>query len=124
MKARAFPASCNMVSDIQKQIGEIGICQINGWSGPQASEKIEKPMPAAAQQPDAYTIDLLELMYRLLSKWKLIVSSALLFALAAGVYTVFFVTPMYQATSTIYVLSRSDSAINMADLQIGSELTQ
>ena len=68
-------------------------------------------MPAAAQQPDAYTIDLLELMYRLLSKWKLIVSSALLFALAAGVYTVFFVTPMYQATSTIYVLSRSDSAI-------------
>lgn len=89
----------------------------------QASEKIEKPMPAAAQQPDAYTIDLLELMYRLLSKWKLIVSSALLFALAAGVYTVFFVTPMYQATSTIYVLSRSDSAINMADLQIGSELT-
>ena len=44
-------------------------------------------------------------------------------ALAAGIYTVFLVTPMYEATSTIYVLSRSDSAINMADLQIGTALT-
>lgn len=69
------------------------------------------------------TIDLVELMYRLLGRWKLIVCLALLFALIAGVYTVYFVTPMYQATSTIYVLSRSDSAINMADLQIGTALT-
>lgn len=69
------------------------------------------------------TIDLVELMYRLLGRWKLIVCLALLFALIAGIYTVYFVTPMYQATSTIYVLSRSDSAINMADLQIGTALT-
>ena len=40
-----------------------------------------------------------------------------------GVYTFCFVTPMYQATATIYVLSRSDSAINMADLQMGTALT-
>ena len=30
---------------------------------------------------------------------------------------------MYQATSTIYVLCRRDSAINMSDLQIGTALT-
>lgn len=77
------------------------------------------------QQNDnsAGTIDLLELMYRLLASWKLLVCLALVFAIAAGVYTTFFVTPMYEATSTIYVLSRKDSAINMADLQIGSALT-
>ena len=41
-----------------------------------------------------------------------------------GVYTSFFVTPMYEATSILYVLSTRDSAINVSDLQLGSELTQ
>lgn len=79
--------------------------------------------PALGTQPAANTIDLVELMYRLLGQWKLIVCLAVVLALAAGIYTVFLVTPMYEATSTIYVLSRSDSAINMADLQIGTALT-
>ncbi len=80
--------------------------------------------PAAdRQQLDEYTIDLVELMYRLLGRWKLIVCLALVFALAAGVYTFFLVTPMYEATATIYVLNRSDSAINISDLQIGTALT-
>ena len=84
------------------------------------------PMPSAGtQQPEAEsTIDLVEMMFRLLSKWKLILSLALVLALAAALYTSFYVTPMYQATSTIYVLSRSDSAINMSDLQIGTALTK
>ena len=67
--------------------------------------------------------DPVELMYRLLSRWKLIAGLAALLALAAGLYTAFFVAPVYEATSTIYVISRRDSAINMADLQIGSALT-
>lgn len=75
------------------------------------------------QNENAETIDLVELMYRLLGSWKLLLCLALIFAVAAGVYTSFFVTPLYQATSTIYVLSRRDSAINMSDLQIGTALT-
>ena len=76
------------------------------------------------QQPeDAAEIDLLELMYCLLGGWKIILCLALICAIVAGVFTVFFVTPMYCATSTIYVLSRKDSAINMSDLQIGTALT-
>lgn len=70
------------------------------------------------------TIDLVELMYRLLGRWKLIVGLALLLAIVFGIYTSLFVTPLYEATSTIYVLSRRDSAINMSDLQIGTALTQ
>ena len=62
-------------------------------------------------------------MYRLLGSWKLILCLALVFAVAFGAYTVFCITPTYQATSTIYVLSRKDSAINMSDLQIGTALT-
>ena len=96
--------------------------QEKGRLRPKSTERF--PDAAADMQPAAEsTIDLLELMYRLLSRWKLIVSLAVLVALLMGVYTAFFVTPMYEATSTIYVLSRSDSAINMADLQIGTALT-
>ncbi len=77
----------------------------------------------SAPQGDAMTIDLVELMYRLLASWKLILCLALAFAIGAGIFTIYCVTPMYEATSTIYVLSRKDSAINMSDLQIGSALT-
>ncbi len=75
------------------------------------------------QANDEMTIDLAELFFRLLSRWKLIACLALVFALAFGLYTHFGVTPMYEAKSTIYVISRSDSVINMADLQLGSALT-
>lgn len=91
----------------------------------QRKRRTSAPGASAAPQPAGNTtIDLVELMYRLLGSWKLIVCLALLFAVAAGAYTQFLVTPMYQATSTIYVLSRRDSAINMSDLQIGTALTQ
>ncbi len=88
--------------------------------------RTQTPESRRAQQPNnsPKTIDLIELMYRLLASWKLIICLALVFAIIAGVYTAFFVTPMYQATSTIYVLSRTDSAINMSDLQIGTALTE
>lgn len=76
-----------------------------------------------AQPEDVATIDLVELMYRLLAGWKMVICFAVAFAIAFGVYTTYFVTPLYQATSTIYVLSRRDSAINMSDLQIGTALT-
>ena len=80
-------------------------------------------MTVREQAEDVDTIDLVDLAYRLLDSWKLIVCLALVAALAAGAVTAFFITPAYEATATIYVLSRSDSAINMSDLQIGSALT-
>ncbi|MFR8976733.1 MAG: YveK family protein [Christensenellales bacterium] len=67
-------------------------------------------------------IDLVELMYRLLEKWKIIVSACILGALIAGVYTICFVTPMYTATSKLYVVNAKDSAINLSDLQVGNYL--
>ena len=91
----------------------------------QQKRRNKAPAVSPAQQINnpAATIDLVELMYRLLGSWKMLVCLALAFAIAAGAYTIYFVTPMYQATSTIYVLSRRDSAINMSDLQIGTALT-
>ena len=67
-------------------------------------------------------IDLVELMYRLLEKWKIILLACILGALIAGVYTICFVTPMYTATSKLYVVNAKDSAINLSDLQVGNYL--
>ncbi len=77
--------------------------------------------PAQQQTDEAMTIDLVDLFYRLLASWKLIVCLALVFAIASGVYTIYFVTPLYRATSIIYVLS-PESIVNLSSLQLGNAL--
>ena len=37
--------------------------------------------------------------------------------------SLFILTPKYEATAKLYVMSRTDSAVNISDLQIGSYLT-
>ena len=74
-------------------------------------------------ESDEETIDLLELLYALLGKWLEIAAATVACALIAAIGVLFFVTPKYQASSTIYVISRKDSAINISDLQIGTALT-
>lgn len=70
------------------------------------------------------TIDLIALFYKLLDGWKWIVLAAVIGGLSFGAYTIYCIKPTYRATSTIYMLSNSDTVINMADLQIGSALTK
>lgn len=91
---------------------------------PEEEQGVNNAKAPAQPSGNVATIDLVELVYRLIGNWKLIAGLAVGFALIAGVYTSFFVTPMYEATSIIYVLSNRDSAINVSDLQLGSELTQ
>lgn len=69
-------------------------------------------------------IDLKELFFVLLGKiWVIILAAALGLGLAVG-YTVGFMEPVYSSTSTIYILSKTTSITSLADLQIGSSLTQ
>ena len=82
--------------------------------------KVNSPQPGNG---DEETIDLLELFYALLSKWKLLAAATVACALIAAIGVLFFVTPKYQASSTIYVISQKDSDINISDLQIGTALT-
>ena len=88
-------------------------------------EDVRSNVPAVQASPsdDEATIDLMELSIKLLAKWKLILAVALISAVVSGVVTMLFITPKYEATATIYVLSRKDSAINISDLQIGAALT-
>ena len=67
-------------------------------------------------------VDMVELFYHLLEKWKLIALGAFVGAVLMAVYSLFIATPMYEATTKLYVLNNGDSAINLSDLQIGSSL--
>ena len=67
-------------------------------------------------------IDLLSLFLFLVEKWKLLLLGAVVGAFIAAGLT-FMQTPMYQSTSTLYVLSKTTSITSVADLQLGSELT-
>lgn len=69
------------------------------------------------------TIDLLELVRMLWGKLPMLIAAFLTGALIAASYTVFFVTPMYKASSMIYVYTKTTSITSLADLQIGSQLT-
>ena len=74
------------------------------------------------QRDSEIEIDLGELFLRLVDKWYIIVVAALIGTLISGIWTFYFVTPIYEATTELYILNSSNSAINLSDLQIGSQL--
>ena len=69
-------------------------------------------------------IDLVDLFYLLWGHvWQIILCLILGAAIAFGV-TRFWITPLYKATSSIYIVSASNnSVVNLSDLQIGAQLT-
>ncbi len=92
-----------------------------------ASINEKKPVKAAStvtkktDQQDETEIDLVALFYALLEKIHWLLLAALVGAAIAGVYVYRFATPIYQATSKIYIVG-SDTTISLAVLQIGSNL--
>lgn len=76
------------------------------------------------ERNDEIEIDLKELFFVLLGKiWVIILATALGLGIAAG-YTMAFVKPVYTSTSTLYVLTKSTSITSLADVQMGTSLTQ
>ena len=72
---------------------------------------------------DEIEIDLKELMLEMIDHWKLIISSTVLVAAIVFVVSAFIVTPQYESTSELYVLSKSTSITSLSDLQLGTNLT-
>ncbi len=68
-------------------------------------------------------IDLVEVFHLMLKRWWLILISAIVFAAAAFGYTKILVTPQYEATSMIYILSKTTSISSSLDLQLSKQLT-
>ena len=88
----------------------------------QSSTSVVSANVRQQQRDGEMEIDLGELFLRLLDKWYIIVAAALIGTLISGIWTFYFVTPMYEATTKLYILNSTNSAINLSDLQIGSQL--
>ena len=74
------------------------------------------------RQDDVITIDLLELGRLIWKNIWIVLIGIVVGAVLSFLVTKIFITPKYQATSTIYILSKSTSITSLADLQIGSQL--
>lgn len=74
------------------------------------------------QYDDELEIDLLEIAKVLWKKVWIIILCFLIGAGGTGIFTKFFITPMYQATATIYALS-GNATISVAELQLGTQLS-
>ena len=72
---------------------------------------------------DEIEIDLGALFFELLGHWKMICLSSVLVGIIGLVISVFLITPQYESTSELYVLSKSTSITSLADIQMGTNLT-
>ena len=72
---------------------------------------------------DEIEIDLKELIFELLNNWVMIGISTVLVALIMFCVSKFILVPEYQSTSELYVLSTSTSITSLADIQLGTNLT-
>lgn len=68
-------------------------------------------------------IDLKDLLLELLAFWKLIAVATILAGVIGFVVSEFVLVPKYQSTSSLYVLSKSNSFTSLTDLQTGASLT-
>lgn len=75
-------------------------------------------------EEEEMTIDLMELLQALRRRLWAIVLAALIGGGIAGAFSKFVLTPQYTSTSTLYILSKETTLTSLADLQIGSQLTQ
>ena len=83
------------------------------------NEKVNLPVADTEEE-----IDLLELAGAVWHKLWLVIIGLILGAAAAFAMTHYLITPKYRANSTIYIFSKTTSITSLADLQIGTQMTQ
>lgn len=76
-----------------------------------------------AYKDDEIEIDLRELFFELLAHWKMICLSMVMVGVIAFTASKFLMTPMYESTAELYVLTKSTSITSLADIQTGTNLT-
>lgn len=68
-------------------------------------------------------IDLKDLFLEIISYWQWIILVTIATGAVAFAISRFMITPMYESTSELYVLSKSTSITSLADIQTGTSLT-
>ena len=74
------------------------------------------------QEREELEIDVREVFYVLKRRILIILLTAFIFAAGSGVYNFFVATPIYEATTKLYILTQSTSITSLADIQVGSSL--
>ena len=69
-------------------------------------------------------IDLWDLLNLIKTRLWIIILSGAILALAVGIYSNYMITPIYTSKTQLYILSKSTSITSLADIQIGTQLTQ
>ena len=77
------------------------------------------------RENDVIEVDLWEIMNALLGRFWLILAGGLLAAVAGFAISAFALTPIYESTTKIYILNKSESAtVTYSDVQMGTQLTK
>lgn len=76
------------------------------------------------EDQDEIEIDLRELLFEFKRKWWALLTALVLGGGLVGAYSYFVLTPQYTSSASLYVLSKETTLTSLADLQIGSQLTQ
>ena len=75
------------------------------------------------QYEDEMEIDLKELLFEFKKKLWLILLAAIIGSGIAGAFSALVMKPQYTSSSMLYVLSKETTLTSLADLQIGTQLT-
>lgn len=78
---------------------------------------------AEKPQNQEIEIDLMEIFFLLLKHLWIIVLSAIIGVVFWGFYTYTMIDPLYESQSMLYVLTKSTSLTSLADIQVGTQLT-
>ncbi len=73
---------------------------------------------------DEIEIDLKELFFVMISKIWVILGTTIVGAMIAILVTTMCITPMYESTSSLYIISKTTTLTSLTDLQMGTQLTQ
>ncbi len=73
---------------------------------------------------DEIEIDLLEIFYVIRSKMLIILASMIAFGGIMFGYSTLLAQPIYESTARMYILTQSTSITSLADIQVGTSLTQ
>ena len=104
-----------------KQIGRMPVRKkerTGTWSGLETKESQKQAWD------DEDVIDVGEILYALLRKLWIIIGALVIGGAIGGAYSYFLLTPQYTSTAKIYVLTKETTLTSLADLQIGTQLTQ
>lgn len=72
---------------------------------------------------DEIEIDLRELLYVLKQKAAIILAVTVVCGIIGELFTIYMIEPKYSSTSKIYVMTKSDSALSLSDLNLSTGLT-